>query len=212
MKVLVFGAAGKTGGLVVDEALAKGHEVTVLVHDAAKFAEHRTPTDRRVAVMVGDATNPTDVRNAMAGQQAVIDTIGGSTPYKETHLEATAGQVILDSMKAEGVKRLLVVSAMGVGDSVEQSPFWYRYLMMPTYLRGTTKDKNEMEREVSSQAMEFVIARPAILTDGAPTGSVTVVTGEDKGHKITRSDLAAWLVDQLQSDTYLGQAVTIVNS
>ena len=212
MKVLVFGASGKTGGLVVDRALAKGHEVTVLVHDAAKFAEHRQPTDRRVAVMTGDATNPTDVRNAMVGQQAVIDTIGGTTPYKETHLETDAVKTILDAMQAEGVRRLIVVSATGVGDSVEQSPAWYRYLMVPTFLRGSTKDKAAMEAEVEAHNVDFVIARPGLLTDSAAQGDVHVIGAEETGHKTTRADLAEFLVEQLESDEYLGQTVTVVNS
>ena len=212
MKVLIFGGSGKTGSLVVDRALAKGHEVTVLVHDAAKFAEHRSLTDRRVAVMTGDATNPTDVRAAMKGQEAVIDTIGGTTPFKETHLEAEAARVILECMKEAGAKRLVVVSAMGVGQSAEQSPFWYRYLMVPTFLRGSTKDKTAMEAEVASQGIDFIVARPAILSDAAPAGTLHVISEMETGHKTIRGDLAEWLVDQLENDLYLGQAVTVVNS
>ncbi len=216
MKVLILGATGKTGSLVVDHALEKGHEVTVLVHDPAKFAEHRDPADRgidrRVAVFKGDATNPTDVRAAIAGQQAVIDTIGGTTPYKEVHTEAEAAKVILAEMQAAGAKRLIVISALGVGESAEQAPFWYRYLLMPTFLRGSTKDKADMESEVNASNIDFVIARPPMLSDDAPTGSVRVIETHETGHKITRTDLAEFLVDQLTTDQYLGQAVTVVNS
>jgi putative NADH-flavin reductase len=216
MKVLIFGANGKTGSLVVDRALTAGHEVTVLVHDPAKFAEHRDPasrgTDRRVAVFTGDATNPTDIRAAMAGQQAVIDTIGGTTPYKSIHLEADAAKAILAEMQAASVKRLIVVSALGVNESAEQAPFWYRYLLMPTFLRGSTKDKAAMEEEVKTQGIDFVIVRPPMLSDDPPTGSVTVIGPLETGHKITRTDLAGFLVDQLSSDQYLNQAVTVVNS
>jgi uncharacterized protein YbjT (DUF2867 family) len=211
MKVLIFGGSGKTGSLVVDRAIEKGHEVTVLVHDVAKFAEHRPLTDRRIAVMTGDATNPTDVRAAMQGQEAVIDTIGGTSPYKTVHLEADAAKVILECMKEVGAKRLIVVSAMGVGESAEQSPFWYRYLMMPTFLRGSTKDKAAMEAEVGSQGIDYVIARPAILSDAQPDGTLHVISEVETGHKTIRGDLAEWLVQQLESDTYLGQAVTVVN-
>jgi len=216
MKVLIFGAAGKTGSLVVDRALAAGHEVTVLVHDASKFAEHRDPAsrgiDRRVAVFTGDATNPTDVRAAITGQQAVIDTIGGTTPFKTIHLEADAAKVILAEMQAAGAKRLIVVSALGVNESAEQAPFWYRYLLMPTFLRGSTKDKAAMEEEVRTEGVDFVIVRPPMLSDDPPTGSVTVIDPLETGHKITRTDLAGFLVDQLTSDQYLNQAVTVVNT
>jgi putative NADH-flavin reductase len=109
MKVLVFGASGKTGGLVVERALAKGHDVTVLVRDASRFKRDG------VRVLVGDATKREDVSNAMQGQAAVIDTIGGTTPYKKTRLETTAAHNIIEAMQAEGISRLIVVSAMGVG-------------------------------------------------------------------------------------------------
>jgi putative NADH-flavin reductase len=216
MKVLIFGATGKTGSLVVDQALTAGHEVTVLVHDAAKFAEHSDPAsrgiDRRVAVFTGDATNPTDVRAAMTGQEAVIDTIGGTTPFKAIHLEADTAKVILAEMQAAGARRLIVISAMGVGESAEQAPFWYRYLLMPTFLRGSTKDKAAMEEEVRTEGIDFVIVRPPMLSDDPPTGSVTVIGPAEIGHKITRTDLANFLVDQLTSDQYLNQAVTVVNT
>jgi putative NADH-flavin reductase len=212
MKVLILGATGKLGSLVVDRALTVGHEVTVLVHSPEKFAEHRAPTDRRVAIFTGDATNPTDVRAAIANQEAVIDTIGGTTPYKEIHLEEDAAKVLLAEMEAAGAKRLIVVSALGVGDSAEQAPFWYRYLLVPTFLRGSTKDKAAMEAQVKSHNLEFIIARPPILSDDPPTGQVHVIDQFETGHKITRSDLAEWLVAQLTSDQYLNHAVTVVNS
>ncbi len=206
MKVLVFGANGKTGEKVVEAALAKGHQVTVFVRDAGKV------TDGRVDIATGDATNPTDVRKAMLGQEAVIDAIGGATPYKDTELESSAAHAILGCMEEAGTKRLVVVSMMGIGDSIDETPVWYKYLMMPTFLRGATKDKTAMEAEVKAHGVEFVIARPPLLTDGDATGSVRVIGQGETGHKITRADLAEWMVEQLESDAYVGQAVTVVNS
>jgi len=206
MKVLILGASGKTGRLVVDRALAKGHEVTALVRDAAKF------THPNVRVLTGDATNREDVQKAVAGQDAVIDTIGGPTPYKDTALERTAAQNVIDAMQAGNARRLIVISMMGLGDSKDQTPFWYEHILMPTFLRGSTKDKAALEAEVSQSGLDFVITRPPILKDDPPTGSTHVLDSGATGHKITRADLANFLVDQLESDTYLGRAVTVVNS
>jgi len=74
MNVLIFGGTGKTGSLVVDRALTRGHTVTVLVRDPLKF------TRPNVRIRTGNATNPSDVLAAMRGQHAVIETIGGTTP------------------------------------------------------------------------------------------------------------------------------------
>ncbi len=74
MKVLVLGGSGKTGSLVIEQALAKGHEVTALVRDASEFKQENA------RVLIGDATKQEDVLKAVEGSDAVIDTIGGATP------------------------------------------------------------------------------------------------------------------------------------
>ena len=206
MKVVVFGAGGKTGRLVVERAVEAGHTVTAFVRDRSK--EQRLG----IEVAVGEADNAEAVRAAIAGQDAVIDTIGGKTPYKETELERTAAKNIIDAMQSEGVRRLVVVSMMGVGESHDQAPFWYEHLLMPTFLRGSTKDKTAMEGEVHASGLEFVIARPPILSEDAATGSVKVLPLGTMGHKITRADLAQFLVDQVTSDEHVGSAVVVANS
>ena len=206
MKVAVFGAGGKTGTLVVERALAAGHTVTVFVHDAAQYSR------RDVRVIAGDAGDPVAVRKAVTGQDAIIDTIGGKTPYKDTNLERTAAQNIVDAMHSENVRRLIVVSMMGIGESKNQAPFWYEHLLMPTFLRGADKDKTAMESAVQSSGLDFVIARPPILTEDSATGSITIVPHDHKGHKITRADLAQFLVDQLTDNQHIGKAVTVANS
>jgi len=107
---------------------------------------------------------------------------------------------------------LIVVSAMGVADSAKQSPWWFRYLMVPTFLRGSTADKAAMEDIVRGSKLDWVIARPPILKDGAATGKVRVIGERETGHAITRADLAVWLVEQLKTSTYVGQAVVMVNN
>ena len=206
MKVLVLGATGKTGSLVVERALAKKHEVTVLVRNPAKFIRSD------VRVLAGDATRPDDVRKAMVGQAAAIDTIGGTTPYKATRLESTAVGNVIDAMRVEGARRLIVVSMMGIGESRAQAPFWYKHLLMPTFLRGSTPDKRLMEAAVAASGLDYVIVRPPILGDGAPIGNAIVLGAGKIGHKITRADLANFVVDQLTFDGHLGGAVTVVNS
>ena len=205
MNVLVIGAAGKTGNLVVERALAFGHAVTAFVHNP-------NYTHAGVRLVTGDAANSADLRRAIAGQDAVIDTIGGKTPYKATDLETSAARNIVSAMQADSVRRLLVVSMMGIGDSATQAPFWYEHLLMPTFLHGSTRDKTTMEAAVNTSELDFVIARPPILSDDPATGAYKVVPPPVKAHKITRADLAQFLVDQLTSDQYLGQAVVVANS
>jgi putative NADH-flavin reductase len=206
MNLLVFGATGKTGKLVVERALAKGHTVTALVRDPIKF------TRRNVRVFPGNATNPSDVLAAMHGQQAVIETIGGTTPYKSTNLETDSVNAIIHAMQEERVERLISVTMMGIGKSRAQAPFWYRYLLMPTFLHGSTEDKTHKESAIQSSHLDYVIVRPPILKDTHALGHVKILNNGTKGHTITRADLANFLVDQLDSNTNLNRAVTVVNN
>jgi putative NADH-flavin reductase len=207
MNVIIIGAAGKTGSIVVDRAVAAGHTVTAFVRDAAAY----TAPLPSVRVAAGDATDVARLGKEMTGQDAVIDTIGGKTPFFNTELERTVAKAVLAAMKQANVRRLIAVSALGVGDSKDQSGFFFEHLLLPVFLRGSTKDKEAMEDVVRHSDVQFVLVRPAVLNDQKPTGHIRVFTGHEKAHKITRADVAQFLVDQLQTDTYLGQAVTIAN-
>ena len=212
MQVTVIGAAGKTGKLVVEQALAAGYTVTALVRDTGELA----PAPG-LHVLVGDATELTPVSQAVAGSSAVIDCIGGKTPYKHTELERNVAGTIVAALREPPTAaalpvRLIAISMMGIGDSQAQTPFWYEYLLIPTFLRGSTPDKTAMEAEVRGSGIPYVLVRPPLLTEDAATGSVKVLGEGDTGHKITRADLAKFLVQQVANDTYLGKAVTVANS
>ena len=114
-------------------------------------------------------------------------------------------------MKATGVRRLIVVSAMGVGDSAQQAGFVYGKLLMPTMMRGVVKDKTHMEDEIDASGLDFVIARPAALSDDPENGALKVVPEPGRATHTRRGDLARFLVEQLTSDAHLGQAVTVAN-
>jgi len=206
MKVLVIGAAGRTGRAVVERAIAAGHVVTAFVHNAEEYK------DRDVRAVAGDATDQTSVDAAMAGQDAVIDTIGGKAPYRKTSLERSVAGAVVASMKANGAKRVIVISSFGVGDSADQVSWFVEHVIVPTWLRGSTEDKAATEAIVRASGIAFVIVRPAMLTDDAATGKVKVFQGHDTAHKITRADVAQFCVDQLTSDQHVGCAVTIANS
>ena len=118
-------------------------------------------------------------------------------------------RTIIASMQANRVRRLLTTSMLGVGESKENAPLFVR-LLVATFLRGA---KSAMEFAVESSGLDWTILCPAVLTDDAPTGDIRVFqkgTGE-KAHKISRADVAAFMVNQLSSSTYLHQAVTIAN-
>ena len=205
MKVLVIGAAGKSGVALVQQALVEGHEVTAFVHDPSEY--HQTG----VHVIAGDVLDAAKVDEAVAGQDAVLDALGGKTPFKETTLETNAARYVVNAMRKHGVRRLVVISVMGEGESRESAGFFYEHLLMPTFLRGAMKDKAGMEAEVEASDLDWVLVRPPMLTDGEAIGNVKVVSAGsgEKVHKISRADLAAFMLHQLTGNEYLRQAVTV---
>lgn len=208
MKVLVIGAGAGTGRELAKQAVALGYEVTAFVRN------NRQCDWGDVRVVVGDARDEKAISAAVTGQDAVLNTIGTQTPWARTGLEPVAGRAINNALRQHGVRRLIVATTMGAGDSGKHADFYYRYIFAPTFLRGAVKDKEQMERELALTDIDWTVARPAVLTNDQPTGRVKVLTRQSggKAHKIARADVAAFMLDQLTSDQYLRQAVTIATS
>lgn len=202
MKVTVFGAAGGTGRHVVQEALAAGHAVTVLVRDPVTLG----PVDPRVDVHVGDARDPEVVGHAVAGAQGVLSTIGGSGMGRSTAI-TDAVTTIVAALPAG--TRLLAVSTVGAGDSASQFPLAVR-MTVGLLLRNAIADHDGQERAIMSSGLDWTIARCVGLTQGPATGEVHVLTeGTLGGSRIARADVARWLVANLEDATYSRQAVSL---
>jgi putative NADH-flavin reductase len=165
-----------------------------------------------VRVVAGDAADSVVMDAAVQGQDAVLNTIGGKTPYKATTLESSAISTIIAAMQRHGVRRLVVTSMLGAGDSKANAPILL-HLLRATFLRAADKDKTAMEAAVEASGLDWVILRPAILSDGLSTGNVRVFKAEngDKANKLTRADLASFMLAQISSDEHLHQAVAIAN-
>ena len=157
MKVLVIGAAGRIGGSLVNEALAAGHKVTAFVRDAAPYKK------ANVRVVAGDVLDADAVDVAVAGQDAVIDALGGKTPWKVTTMETSAAHNVVDAMRRNGVRRLLKISVVGAGESVKNAGFFNEHLLMRTFLRGLLVDKAGMEAEIESSNLDWTLVRPPML-------------------------------------------------
>ncbi|MBD2076833.1 NAD(P)H-binding protein [Phormidium sp. FACHB-592] len=192
---------------MVDRAIAAGHTVTAFMRDSTHYT-----VPPNVRVFTGDATDPAVISHATAGQDAVIDTVGGKTPWRQTEIEQRVARAIVAAAKKNGTRRIIAISALGVGDSTAQATLPFRLLLLPTFLRGSTADKTAMEREIAQAGVPYVLIRPAVLNDQPAVGSVRVLSGVEKGRQVTRADLAAFVVEQLTTDTYVNRAITIANS
>jgi len=206
MKLVVFGATGKTGQEIVKQSLAQGYEVTAFVRDPSKMAlEHDD-----LKIMTGDIFEFTAVTQAIQGQDAVICSLGTSELGKTTvRSEGTAN--ITKAMKENHVNRLVVVSAMGVAESWSTLSIVNK-LFFATLLRSSRQDHEEQEVVVKESDLDWTIIRPSGLTDTPQTESYAI--GENiigKTSKIARADVAHAIIKEIHDNTFVHRAVTITN-
>lgn len=204
MKVIVFGGTGTIGRLVVEQAAEQGHEVTLLTRNRALVG---TP-DPRVHVVEGDVFDARAIAPVIAGHDAVVVTLGGG---RKGGVRARGTAAIIEAMRATEVRRLVVLSLIGVGDSREQLNFFWKRLMFGLLLRGAYADHVEQERLTRASGLDWTIVRPGSFTDGPRTGSYRRGFGpqEKTTLKVSRADVAEFVVEQLTDDTWLRQAPSL---
>lgn len=204
MKVLVLGATGGTGRLIVGEATAKGHSVVALVRSRAN-----APDLAGAQLIEGDARDEGALTRALEGCDAVVSSLGtGISPFREVTLLSVATQALVAAMGRCNVRRLVCITGMGAGDSRGHGGFLYDRLILPLLLRKVYEDKDRQEDAVRASSLDWVIVRPAVLNDEAARGHIRAVTDLSGVHggKIARADVARFVVDQLTDDTWLHRA------
>ena len=199
MKILVLGATGGTGRLIVRDALVKGHSVVALVRSKA------SADLPGVEMIEGDARDEGTLTRAFDGCNAVISALGTGMGFRKVDLLAVATRALVTEMTRNGVRRLVCISALGVGDSRGHGGFVFDRLFQPLLLRQAYKDKERQEAAIRASSLDWVVVRPAMLTDDPARGSVRAVTdlAGINGGKIARADVARFVVEQLTTDTWL---------
>jgi putative NADH-flavin reductase len=157
-----------------------------------------------VRAVDGDATDPVAVGRAVPGHEAVVSALGRRRSFSSAHLMEQAMRAIVPPMQRAGVRRLVVVSAFGVGETWRDAPLVLR-LMHRTVLRGIFADKKAAEDYVRATALEWTFVYPVALTDGPRTGRYRV--GERLELRgiptISRADVADFIVHELHAPQYV---------
>ena len=207
MKLVIFGATGKTGIELVNQALEQGHAVTAFVRDAARLAIE----DEKLTLVAGDAFDPTSVAQAIQGQDAVICALGAGSELKKTTVHTTGTINIISGMQKNNVKRLTVVTAMGVGESWDTLSLFNKFFFA-TLLKSSREDHETQEAAVRESGLDWTIIRPSGLTDTPLSESYAI--GENipsKTSKIARADVAHAIIKDLHDNAFVHKAVTITN-
>jgi len=199
MKLLIFGSTGSIGCQLVKQALEQGHTVTAFARDPAKFDIKHT----NLQVVQGDAMDLASVEKAVQDQEAVLCSLGAG---RKGTVRSEGTRNIIRAMEKAGVRRLICQTTLGVGDSRGNLDFFWKYIMFGMFLRPMYADHVLQENYVKQSRLDWTIVRPGAFTDGNRTGEYRHgFPGTDKTTKlkISRADVADFMLKQLTDDTYL---------
>jgi len=196
--VLIVGASRGIGVETVRLALEAGHSLRALARSATSIRLH----DPRLEKLDGDALDQQMIERALAGIDAVIQTLGVSpTPeriFSGTRLFSAATRILVDAMEATSVKRLISVTGLGAGNSRGRGGLLYDAALW-LFLGRVYADKDAQEWIIRRSRLDWTIVRPTVLTTGPRTGAYRVlVDARDwRSGFISRADVADFLVKQV---------------
>lgn len=211
-KVLIIGSSKGIGLETVKAALSAGHDVVAFARSAASIAID----DPKLTKFVGDALQPSDLSRALPGVDTVIQSLGVASAQElifGTTLFSASTKILVDAMEAAGVKRLIVVTGAGAGDSRGRISFLYDNVLFPLLLQRIYSDKDIAEGIIRNSTLEWTIARPGGLTNRPMTGRYDVLTDPKdwRGGFISRADVADFLVRQISDRSMIGQTPLLVS-
>ena len=207
MKLVIFGATGSIGRQVVTQALAQGHRVTAFARNPAKL-DMQHPN---LMLCQGDVMDQASVEKAVEGQEVVVCVLGSGKQLTGT-VRSEGTRHIIEAMEHTGVRRLICQSTLGAGDSWDNLNFYWKYVMFGFILRQVFADHERQERYVRQSHLDWTIVRPGAFIEGNRTGQYRHgFSNNDKTSKlkITRADVADFILTQLTSDRYLGKAPSL---
>ena len=204
-RILIVGATGGTGRELVRQALERGYSVTAFVRNPARLPIQHP----QLTVKQGDVLDYASVEAAVRDQDAVVSALGHKRFFYPNRIQSDGISNILRAMKAHGVRRLICETALGLGDSVGRLGPVATLFAVPVILPFYFWDKARQEQLIAASDREWVIVRPATLNNEPARGSYR--HGPEAGSfwgvpRISRADVADFMLEQLTSNTYLGRA------
>jgi uncharacterized protein YbjT (DUF2867 family) len=200
-KILVLGATGGTGQLIVAQALKRGDDVTALIRSPEKA---RNLTGAKL--IFGDARDEATLREALRDRDAVISALGTpASPFREITLLSIATRALVNAMKIEQVSRLVCITGIGAGDSAGHGGVLFDNLIFPLLLRKVYADKNRQEAIVRDSGLDWVLVRPSMLNDKPSRDTIRTFTDLSGFHggTISREDVARFVLEQVRANTWL---------
>jgi putative NADH-flavin reductase len=195
MKIAIFGASGRTGILIVYQALDKGHQVTAFARKASSV----TIQHKNITVIQGDILEYDKVKQAIEGQDVIILALGVET-RKPTTVLSEGTKNIIRAMEETGVNRLICMSSAGILGN--DAGFLFGKIIMPLFLKQVFIDKVRQMKLIQESKLDWVIIRPTGLTDAPKTGKYKITEGAPGSLRIPRADVADFMLKLVTDKQY----------
>lgn len=215
MKILLLGATGRTGRLIVEEALKQGYELNVLVRDKNKIFFN----SKSIKVYQGTPTRRADLAAAMQGCDLIISALGivraSDAPWSKlitpkNFISESIKNVIVEAGQ-QNLKRLITISAWGVGETKKQVPFWLRWLINYSNMGPVYAEHELEEKLLANSDLNWTAVRPVALNDSdkITTLKVSFNNSPKPSLYVSRKSVAKFIVDIVKSDKYVRKSPTI---
>lgn len=200
--LLILGASGKIGSLVLNEAVKRGYNVTVIVRLKSKLKE-----TENIRIIEGSVLDDNILREAITNQDAVLSCLGvlrenQANPWSKVlspiNLTESVAKKTLNLMSEFGIKRFISISAAGVGDSEKVLTFPMKVLINLSNIKVSFIDLFNMEEVMKSSAIDTMVLRPIGLKDADASNATKIVDKCGMSSQISREDVAIWMLDALE--------------
>ena len=202
MNILIIGATGGTGKQLIAQALERGHNVTAFARNTSKI---KTSHDR-LKVIQGNVMDINSLQDAVIAQDVVLSALGHKRWFYPTKILSEGTKNIIKAMERHNVKRLICETSLGLGNSIGRMGIYYTFFVIPFILPFYFWDKRRQEKIIRASSLDWTIIRPGALNNrrargkykhGSKIGNWIYTVG------ISRSDVADFMLNQIEDDTYL---------
>jgi uncharacterized protein YbjT (DUF2867 family) len=214
-KILLLGATGRTGRRVLEFALIAGHEVVALVRSPEKI----TYNSDKLTIIEGDLSDAGDMARAIADCEVVISTLNNNrvsdSPFaKPLNPEDLMTKIMtncVNAMKSESIRRIVVMTALGAGDSFDYSPWLFKFFIRKTNLGIAYRDHEGQEQVLKNSGLDWTVVRPVGLSDKPSKKKLGYAYGKPGkvSMMIERDKVAQYLVDCISNQESVGKAVAL---
>lgn len=208
MNIAIIGAGAGIGLESVNQALEKGHTVTALSTNTNHITDHPN-----LIKINGSATSPIDLKKAIKNSEAVLITVGTKNKKATTLFSDIAKTLINVTDELNFSSPILVITGFGAGESKNYLSFFMR-TVISLFLKDQYINKTEMEKLITKSSLKWEIIRPGMLTNGSTNSSYKVLSELQKGMKvgkISRADVAKFLIDEAENKRFIHQYVALTN-